>query len=111
MNKMQKEVDEWVSQYKLGYFKPLESLACLTEEVGELAREFNHRWGPKKKKETEDKKEIEDELGDILFVIICLANSMDIDLDVSFKKTMSKLHHRDDDRWEKKLKLPRSFNG
>ena len=57
MKKAQKQVDDWVRQYKVEYFKPLEIMARLTEEVGELAREINHRYGPKKKKDTEDLKE------------------------------------------------------
>jgi NTP pyrophosphatase (non-canonical NTP hydrolase) len=102
MKDIQKQVDTWVSQYKLGYFQPMEILARLTEEVGELAREINHRWGPKKKKEAEDVKEISDELGDIIFTVVCLANSQKIDLDMAFAKVMDKLNNRDKDRWEKK---------
>lgn len=102
MKKIQKQVDEWVRQYKIGYFKPLEILARLTEEVGELAREINHTFGPKKKKTTEKTKEISDEIGDIIFTLTCLANSLDIDLDKSFKKVMDKIYKRDKKRFEKK---------
>ncbi|OHA88387.1 MAG: nucleotide pyrophosphohydrolase [Candidatus Zambryskibacteria bacterium RIFCSPHIGHO2_01_FULL_43_25] len=102
MNNLQKQVDDWVKQYKVEYFKPLEILARLTEEVGELARELNHIYGPKKKKSSEDKKEMADEMGDIIFTIICLANSHKVDLDDSFKKVMDKCYGRDKDRWEKK---------
>ncbi len=96
------QVDKWVSQYKIGYFKPLEILARLTEEVGELAREINHSFGPKKKKATEKDNEIGDEIGDIIFTLICLANSLKIDLDKSFKKVIKKLYKRDKNRFEKK---------
>ena len=99
---MQKQVDDWVKLHKIEYFKPFEILARLTEEVGELARELNHRFGPKKKKESEDKKEIGDEMGDIIFTLICLANSQGIDLDKSFKGVMDKCYGRDKDRYEKK---------
>ncbi len=102
MKKIQKQVDKWVKQYKIGYFKPFEILARLIEEVGELAREINHSFGPKKKKATEDKKEIGDEIGDIIFTLTCLANSLRIDLDKSFKKVMDKVYKRDKDRWKKK---------
>ena len=102
MKKIQKEVDEWVNQHKIGYFKPLEIIARLTEETGELAREVNHRFGPKKKKNTEDKKEIEDEIGDIIFTLTCLSNSLDLDMDRGFESVMNKLNTRDKDRWEKK---------
>ena len=98
----QKEVNNWVKKFKIGYFKPLEILARLAEEVGELARELNHRFGPKKKKATEDSKEIGDEIADIIFTLVCLANSLHINLDKSFDKMMDKLNGRDKDRWEKK---------
>lgn len=98
----QKEVNDWVKKIKIGYFKPLEILARLAEEVGELARELNHRFGPKKKKATEDSKEVGDEIADVIFTLICLANSLHIDLDKSFDKMMDKLNGRDKDRWEKK---------
>ncbi len=102
MKNIQKQVDDWVRQYKIGYFKPLEILARLTEEVGELAREINHRFGPKKKKSTEGTKEIGDEAADIIFTLACLANSLGIDLDKSFKRVMDKYQGRDKDRYERK---------
>lgn len=104
MKKIQKEVDEWVSQYKIGYFKPLEILARLTEETGELARELNHRFGPKKKKSSEESQEIGDEIADMIFTLACLANSLDIDIDSHFKRVMDKCYNRDKDRWAKKKK-------
>jgi len=102
MKKIQKQVDEWVGQYKVEYFQPLEIMACITEEVGELARELNHHFGPKKKKASEETKEIGDEIGDVIFGLVCLANSLDIDLDESFSRVMDKCYGRDKDRYEKK---------
>ena len=102
MNKYQKEVDEWVTQYKIGYFKPLEILARLTEETGEVARELNHHFGPKKKKSTEETKELEDEIGDIIVTLCCLANSLNLNLDRGFGHAMDKCYGRDKDRWEKR---------
>lgn len=99
---IQKEVDGWVNQYKIGYWKPLEILARLTEETGELAREINHIYGPKKKKEGENTKEMADEIADIIFTLSCLANSLNIDLDEAFKRIINKCYGRDKDRWEKK---------
>jgi NTP pyrophosphatase (non-canonical NTP hydrolase) len=100
--KYQKSVDRWINQYKIGYFKPLEILARLTEEVGELAREINHRFGSKKKKSSEKKQEVGDEIADIFFTLICLANSLNINLDKSFEKMMKKLNTRDKKRYERK---------
>ena len=102
MKEIQKEVDDWVKQYKIGYFKPLEIMLRLTEETGELAREINHRFGPKRKKDAEDTKEIEEEIADIIFTLTCLSNSLDLDMDRGFKSVMEKINSRDKDRWEKK---------
>ena len=102
MKNYQKQVDDWVSQYKMGHWKPLEILARLTEETGELAREINHRFGPKKKKATEDKKELEEEIADVIFTLACLANSLNLDIDRGFKSVMDKCYGRDKDRFEKK---------
>lgn len=96
---MQKEVDAYISQFKEGYFSPLAMLARLTEELGELAREVNHYFGEKPKKPTEKEKTIEEELGDLLFVLICFANSMDISLTDAHNIVMEKFNTRDRNRW------------
>ncbi|PYO36965.1 MAG: nucleotide pyrophosphohydrolase [Gemmatimonadetes bacterium] len=98
----QQAVDRWIGQYKEGYFPPLTSLARLTEEVGELAREINHRFGEKPKKAGEAEGSLALELADIVFVVICLANSQGIDLDEAFAAMMQKVRTRDDRRWTKK---------
>jgi NTP pyrophosphatase (non-canonical NTP hydrolase) len=98
----QQTVDRWIGQYREGYFPPLTNLARLTEEVGELAREINHRFGAKTKKATEPEGSIAMELADILFVVLCLANSQKIDLDDAFAAMMAKITARDVDRWTKK---------
>lgn len=102
MEQMQKEVDEYISQFKAGYFSPLANLARMTEEVGELAREINHHYGEKKKKDSEADNTIKAELGDNLFVLLCIANSLDIDMTESFNETMEKFNTRDKDRFERK---------
>lgn len=102
MTQMQKEVDDYISQFKAGYFSPLANLARLTEEVGELSREINHQYGEKKKKDTEDENTIKAELGDNLFVLLCIANSLDIDMTESFNETMDKFNTRDHDRFERR---------
>lgn len=101
MREMQKEVDSYISQFKEGYFSPLAMMSRLTEEMGELAREVNHYHGEKPKKATEEEKTIEEELGDVLFVAICLANSLDIDLQTAHDRVMNKFQTRDKDRWTK----------
>ena len=98
----QQTVDRWIGQYKEGYFPPLTNLARLTEEVGELAREINHRFGEKTKKKEEPEGSLAMELADILFVVICLANSQGIDLDKAFAVMMAKINARDADRWTRK---------
>jgi NTP pyrophosphatase (non-canonical NTP hydrolase) len=99
---IQREVDEYIGQFKEGYFSPLAMLARLTEELGELAREVNHYYGEKPKKETETEKEITDEIGDMLFVLTCLANSLNIDLEEAHNRVMHKFNTRDKDRWTRK---------
>lgn len=101
MKDLQLEVDAYISQFKEGYFSPLAMLARLTEELGELAREINHYYGEKPKKSTETEKEIKEELGDLLFVVICLANSLNIDLQDAHDYVMNKFNTRDKNRWTK----------
>lgn len=102
MKLMQERVDEYISQFKTGYFSPLALMARLTEENGELAREINHYYGEKQKKDTEKPKTVEEELGDVLFVVICMANSLDIDLSDAFRQVMDKFECRDKYRFERK---------
>ncbi len=102
LREAQQTVDRWIGQYKEGYFPPLTNLARLTEEVGELAREINHRFGEKTKKREEPEGSITMELADVLFVVICLANSQGIDLDEAFAAMMRKVSARDAGRWTRK---------
>ena len=99
----QRRVDEWISQFEEGYWPPLANLARLVEEVGELARLVNHQFGTKPKKPDEDEQEIGEELADVLFVILCMANEQGIDLDEAFDGVMEKYHRRDGDRWVRKV--------
>lgn len=96
---LQAEVDTYIGQFKEGYFSPLAMLARMTEELGELAREVNHYYGEKPKKTDEVEKTIEEELGDLLFVLICFANSLHIDLQKAHDIVMNKFAIRDKDRW------------
>jgi len=100
---VQKQVDKWAQQFQPPYWQPHEILARLSEEVGELAREINHLYGPKKKKETESTVELGDEIADVIFTVCCMANSQGIDLDECFEKMMKEKHYgRDANRYERK---------
>ena len=98
----QRRVDAWISQFEEGYFDPLTNMARLAEEVGELAREVNHRFGQKTKKPGEADADLGMEMADILFVLICMANREGIDLDDAFRRMMTKVEGRDADRWTRK---------
>jgi NTP pyrophosphatase (non-canonical NTP hydrolase) len=95
----QRRVDAWIGQFEEGYFHPLTNLARLSEEVGELAREVNHRFGQKTKKKEEPEGDLGMEMADILFVLICMANREGIDLDQAFERMMQKVEKRDTTRW------------
>ena len=99
---VQHEVDEYIGQFEEGYFPPLVNLARLAEEVGELARELNHRFGPKTKKPDEPEGDVALELADILFVVVVLANQLGVDLQEAVDRTLTKYRVRDADRWERK---------
>jgi len=98
----QKEVHKWVSQFEPPYWPQLEMMARLTEETGELAREINHRYGTKKKKASEDKAEVADEIIDVFFTLICIANSQKINLEAAWQKMVEEKMKRDKDRYKKK---------
>lgn len=99
---IQREVDAYITQFKEGYFSPLALLARMIEEVGELSREINHRYGEKPKKPDEAENSVEMELGDVLFIVLCFANSLGIDLTEAHGKVMHKFNTRDANRWTKK---------
>ena len=94
----QKKVDKWVGQFKEGYWPPLAMFASLVEEVGELGREINDMQGHKTKK-PHSTSQIDGELGDVVFSLICIANYFKIDLEQALMKTLSKYSIRDSNRW------------
>lgn len=98
----QRAVDAWISQFEEGYWPPLSNLARLIEEVGELARELNHRYGHKPKKPDEPEQDLALELADILFVIVSIANEQKIDLEEAFGRVLDKYRVRDAQRWTRK---------
>ena len=95
---VQQEVDDWVQTYAGGYWEPLAILARLVEEVGEAARLLNHLYGQKPKKSSEAAQDLGEELADILYTVVCLANREGIDLQTAFDGVMDKLNDRDADR-------------
>jgi NTP pyrophosphatase (non-canonical NTP hydrolase) len=102
LNDAQRRVDAWIAQFEEGYFDPLTNLARLAEEVGELAREVNHRFGKKTKKPGEPEGDLAMEMADIMFVLICMANREGIDLQEAFDRMMEKVDSRDEKRWTRK---------
>ena len=101
MKKYQKELDKYYKKEGWEYWPPLSILARLVEEVGEFARLVNSAHGPKKKRVDEKEQDPEDEIGDILYTLICYANSQKLDLDRSIRKSLDKVARRDNKRWSK----------
>jgi NTP pyrophosphatase (non-canonical NTP hydrolase) len=99
LNQFQRDVDAWIQAVGGGYWSPHANLARIAEEVGELARLINHLFGPKPKKAEETAQELGEELADIIFAIICLANSQGIDLDERLEHVIAKVWSRDRDRY------------
>ena len=95
---LQNSIDQWIAENG-GYWDEMSLLARLTEEVGELAREYNHRFGAKKKKASEAESNIQGELADILWLILCMANQQGIDMTEAFEQVMTKLKVRDAGRF------------
>lgn len=98
----QAAVDAWISRFEEGYWPPLANLARLVEEVGELARELNHRYGSKPKKSGEPDVDLALELADVLFVLMALANEQGIELEPAFRQVLEKYRVRDGGRWREK---------
>ncbi|MDD2409820.1 MAG: nucleotide pyrophosphohydrolase [Bacilli bacterium] len=103
LNDIQAEIDEWANQFTKPYFEPLSRMAAITEEVGELARVINTMYGDKKSKDGEIIKDLEEEIGDLLFTLVCMANAEKIDLMVAYERKMAKVLKRDNNRFERKL--------
>ncbi len=101
LKEKQKEIDSWIAEHG-GYWPTLSIFARLVEEVGELGRELNHVYGMKKRKKEEKIKSIEDEIGDVLVTTMMLSNSLDIDLEDVFDKTLCKMNVRDSNRTKEK---------
>ena len=107
LSSVQKIVDDWVGQFEEGYWPPLSMLAALIEEVGELAREINHLEGHKKKR-LANEADLNLELADVLFSLVCIANYYHVNLDEAFDAVIKKYTARDMGRWTKKKKAQQS---
>jgi NTP pyrophosphatase (non-canonical NTP hydrolase) len=95
LNALQAQVDEWIKTVGVRYFSELTNMAILTEEVGEVARIIARRYGEQSEKESDKTKDLGDEMADVLFVLICLANQTGINLQEAFEKNMVKKTERD----------------
>lgn len=101
----QEAVDRWIKEHGVRYFDPLTNMALLTEEVGEVARIIARRYGQQSEKESDATRDLGEELSDVVFVVMCLANQTGIDLDSAFKRKMEIKTVRDHDRHHNNPKL------
>ena len=101
----QEQVDNWIKTHGVRYFNELTNMAQLTEEVGEVARIIARRYGEQSEKESDKDKDLGEELADVMFVVLCLANQTGIDLQDAFDKKMDKKAKRDHDRHHNNEKL------
>lgn len=102
---LQAEVDHWIKNHGVRYFNELTNMAQLTEEVGEVARIIARRYGEQSEKESDKAKDLGEELADVLFVVLCLANQTNTDLQAAFGKRMEAKTKRDHDRHHGNSKL------
>jgi len=105
IQELQQQVDQWIKAHGVRYFNELTNMAILTEEVGELARIIARRYGEQSEKESDKNKDLGDEMADVLWVLICLANQTGVDLTEALKKNIEKKTNRDQDRHKQNPKL------
>ena len=105
ISKAQDLVGNWIKDVGVRYFNELTNMAILTEEVGEVARIISRRYGEQSEKQLEEKLDLADELADVLFVLICLANQTEVDLNKAFKNNLEKKTKRDNQRHKRNQKL------
>jgi NTP pyrophosphatase (non-canonical NTP hydrolase) len=105
LNEAQQMVDEWIKTIGVRYFSELTNMAVLTEEVGELARIMARKYGDQSFKKSDEKYDLADEMADVLWVLICLANQTGVDLNDAFLKNMDKKNLRDKERHIQNKKL------
>lgn len=105
ITELQRQVDEWIRSVGVRYFDELTNMAMLTEEVGEVARIIARRYGEQSEKESDKHKDLGEELADVLFVVLCLANQTGTDLQTAFENKMRIKTERDADRHRDNPKL------
>lgn len=105
IKKLQQQVDRWIHRYGVRYFSELTNMAVLTEEVGEVARIISRRYGDQSEKESDREKDLGQELADVLFVVVCLANQTGVDLTKAIKENMARKSVRDKTRHKNNPKL------
>lgn len=105
LEEAQKTVDDWINNHGVRYFNELTNMAMLTEEVGEVARIIARKYGEQSFKESDKDKELSDELADVLFVVICLANQTGVNLTEALQKNLDKKTKRDSTRHKENEKL------
>ncbi len=106
----QQQVDDWINKYGVRYFSELTNMAMLTEEVGEVARIIARQYGDQSFKKSDKSKKLKEELADVLFVLICLANQTNIDLEGALKENFEKKAKRDKTRHKKNKKLAQTMH-
>ncbi len=105
LQEAQQQVDQWIKSHGVRYFNELTNMAILTEEVGEVARIMARRYGEQSEKESDKNKDLGDEMADVLWVLICLANQTGVDLSKAFQQNLKKKTVRDKDRHHQNPKL------
>jgi NTP pyrophosphatase (non-canonical NTP hydrolase) len=105
LTEAQETVDQWIKKYGVRYFNELTNMAMLTEEVGEVARIIARRYGEQSEKESDKNKDLGDEMADVLFVLICLANQTGVNLQEALERNLEKKTQRDSTRHHNNEKL------
>jgi len=105
IKEVQKIVDDWINEYGVRYFDEMTNTAMLMEEVGEVARIMARRYGEQSEKESDKNKDLGDEMADVLFVLVCLANQTGVDLEEAMRKNLEKKTKRDHSRHKENEKL------
>lgn len=105
LDEAQKKVDDWIKTYGVRYFSELTNMAILSEEVGEVARILSRKYGDQSFKESDKDKDLADEMADVLWVLICLANQTGVDLTAAFERNIQKKTERDKERHINNKKL------